>query len=90
MRAMILPRYSTRALLGLVSAAAVYALVISRALRGADWAIALSVALGALLLGLVLQSVVFLVVWALSQLNFGRRRGTPPSPSTVESAAPSS
>jgi hypothetical protein len=68
---MLIPRYSLRWLLVLITAAAAVSLVLSYAFppRNRDWAIGIAAALGCLVLLMVMYAVTFLAAWAISQIE---------------------
>jgi hypothetical protein len=65
---MLLPQFTTRRLLAIISACAVFFLVLSMAVQGRTWAIAVSIVGGAALLTLVLFALLFQMAYVLAQL----------------------
>ena len=65
---MLLPRYSIKRMFWMTALLAIFFAIVSRAVQGDVWAIALSTAIGSLGLMLVVQSAVFGVVWTTSQV----------------------
>ena len=66
---MLIPRFSLRQLLALTTASALFCYVIAMAARGHQWAIAISLAISSVLLGLVVHAVVFVMAWLLTLLG---------------------
>lgn len=89
---MIIPRFSLRWLLALVTVCAGLSLVLSYAMRGEPWAIGIAVGIGTLLSIFVLGAFMFCIAWLISQvLSSGkgwRYQGESPF-ATVESEASS-
>jgi asparagine N-glycosylation enzyme membrane subunit Stt3 len=78
---MLLPRYSLRWLLGLMTACSVLFLVMARAYEGKQWAIAVSVAIGSLVVVAIVQGLVFLLgLLSAVVANSFRARPRPQSP----------
>jgi hypothetical protein len=68
---MLLPKYSIRALLAITTLWAVFAAVVSQAFMGSVWAMAVSLAIGSVLLAAVLYTCLFCVAWLGSQVTGG-------------------
>lgn len=86
---MLIPRFTVRWMLFVLSASGVFFLFVSLAIRGHDWAIGVSTALGSLLLTLLIQAVFFGAAWLLvSLLGFTRRRHLPKSPFAQQQPPP--
>jgi hypothetical protein len=68
---MLIPRYSLRWLLALITASAAVSLVLSYAFppRNRDWAIGIAAALGCLVLLMIMYAVTFLAAWAIAQIE---------------------
>jgi hypothetical protein len=73
---MLIPRFSLRTLVIVMTAAAVVSCAGAFAVRGHHWAIAFSVALLSLVLTLLLHAAFFLVAWVLSYVRGGQRLAT--------------
>ena len=71
---MIIPRFSLRWLLALVTACAGLSLVLSYAIRGEPWAIGIAVGMGTLLSIFVLGAFMFCIDWLISQVLFSGKR----------------
>jgi hypothetical protein len=67
---MIIPRYSLRWLLALITVCGGLSLILSYAFRGQAWAIGLMVGLGSLLLVIALHAAAFSVAWLLTQFSY--------------------
>ncbi len=74
-------------MLGLTASAAVYFLIVSFALRGRTWAIAVSVAIAVVLLTFLVYAVVFLVGWVFAIVEQEMRK-PPEAQSPFASSAP--
>jgi len=74
-------------MLGLTASAAVYFLIVSFALQGRTWAIAVSVAIAAVLLAFLFYAVTFLVGWALAVVEKEMRK-PPEAQSPFASSSP--
>lgn len=74
---MLIPRYSLRWLLALITVSAGISLVLSFAIRGRDWAIGVAAGLGCLAILMALYVLTFLAAWAVSQIEsaIGNTRG---------------
>jgi hypothetical protein len=89
---MLIPRYSLRWLLALITVSAGVSLVLSYAIRGQDWALGAAAGLGCLAIVMTLYAVTFLAAWAIAQIEMAIFRSgggegtspfagnTPPSP----------
>ena len=78
---MLIPRYSLRWLLALITVSAGVSLVLSYAIRGQDWALGAAAALGCLAIVMAMYAVTFLAAWAIAQIEtaiFRRGEGTSP------------
>jgi hypothetical protein len=85
---MLIPRYSLRWLLALITAAGAVSLVLSYAFppRSHHWAIAVTAGLGSLVLLMTMYALTFLTAWVVSQLEqaiFGSPGGGGASPFAV-------
>ena len=80
---MLLPRYSLRWLLALITVAAAVSFVLSYAIRGQNWAIGAAAGLGCLALMMGMYVLTFLAAWVVSQIEaawFPARVGEGTSP----------
>lgn len=87
---MLIPRFTLRWLLLLTTVCGGLSLVLSYALQGREWAIAFSLALGAIPLLLLLHALAFVGAWMFSQI-YGSVAGmfaTPQGASPFASAGP--
>lgn len=66
---MLIPRYSLRWLLALITVSAAVSFVLSYAVRGSDWAIGMAAGLASLAILMVLFVCTFLAAWAISQVE---------------------
>jgi hypothetical protein len=66
---MIIPRYSLRWLLALITVCGGLSLVLSYAFQGHAWAVGFMVGLGSLAVVAVLHAVAFSIAWLLTQLS---------------------
>jgi hypothetical protein len=66
---MIIPRYSLRWLLALITVCGGLSLILSYAFQGQAWAIGFTVGLGSLAVVAALHAVAFSVAWLLTQLS---------------------
>lgn len=66
---MLLPRFSIRTLLLLLTLAAIVSVVVGMAVRGADWAWGISLGVLSLLLTALVHAAWFGVVWMLAQVS---------------------
>jgi len=64
---MLIPRYSLRWLLGLITFSAVVSLVLSYAVRGAPWAVGVAAGLWSLVLVGLSYVMAFLAAWLIDQ-----------------------
>lgn len=73
---MLIPRFSLLQLLVITTAAAVFCYVVAMATRNHLWAIAISLAVGSVLLALVIHALFFAFAWVLSLVGglFTRQR----------------
>ena len=69
MRAPVLPQFSLRLLLAVTTGFAMICSILAFAVRGESWAVAISVALGALAATLLIYAGLFALVWAFAQLG---------------------
>ena len=63
---MLIPRFSLRQLLAVTTASALFCYLLGMAVRGHQWAIAISLALGSFLCALVVYAVLFAMAWFLA------------------------
>lgn len=78
---MLIPRFSLWHLLVITTASAIFCYIIAMATRGHQWAMAVSLAIGSVLMALLIHAAIFGVAWLLSL--FGRpftRRAAVTSP----------
>ena len=66
---MLLPRYSLRWILVLLSLSSVFFLVLAVAVRGHAWAIGVSVGIASLFLAFLLYALLFLMAWAFTPVR---------------------
>lgn len=66
---MLLPRFSIRTLLFLLTLAAIASVVVGMAVRGAEWAWGISIGLLSLLMAALVHAAWFGVVWILAQVS---------------------
>ena len=66
---MIIPRFSLRWLLALITVCGALSLVLSYAFQGQAWAIGFMVGLGSLAVIAALHAMAFSIAWLLSQLS---------------------
>ncbi len=66
---MLLPRFSIRTLLWLLTLAAIASVVVGMAVRGAEWAWGISLGLLSLFLTALVHAAWFGVVWILAQIS---------------------
>ncbi|MEQ8788281.1 MAG: hypothetical protein RIC55_18375 [Pirellulaceae bacterium] len=69
---MLVPKYSVRNLLAITTLVAMFAAVLAQAMQGADWAIAVSLGIGSLVLAAMLYTLLFCVAWLGSSMTGGR------------------
>jgi hypothetical protein len=67
---MIIPRFSLRWLLALITVCGGLSLILSYAFQNHSWAIATIVGLGSLLVVVALHAVAFSVAWLLTQFSY--------------------
>jgi hypothetical protein len=72
---MLIPRFTVRQLLVITALCALAALVVSLALRGEAWAIALTLALASIVLAALAAAVMFFAAWLISFVMPGSTRG---------------
>ena len=77
---MLLPRFSLRTLLGVMTASSFLFLVLAYAVRGETWAIAVFAAIGSLAVCGVIYIALFMAVWLYAQLRGAGRPQRPHSP----------
>ncbi len=72
---MLIPQFSLRWLLALTTVCAVVFSIVGLAVRGSQWAAAVSVGIGSLVLAVVIYGLVFALVWVFSVVMsaLGRR-----------------
>jgi hypothetical protein len=63
---MLIPRFSLRSILSVVTALCFFFLVLSAANRGQTWAIAVSIAVGTGIAMLLIYAALFLLAWLLA------------------------
>lgn len=86
---MLIPRFSLRGLLGLITICGAVFSIASFAFRGQRWAIAVIGAIGSLLIVAAIHVTVFIVTWLLTQVFPNRFRETMPrSPFAGDSPSP--
>ena len=85
---MLIPRFSLRWLLAATTVCGVLAYVLSQAVAGQAWGIAVSVACGTLLLTAVVHAVVFVMAWSVASLGTGARRSRATSPFAMHVTPP--
>jgi hypothetical protein len=72
---MLIPRYSLRWLLALITVSAAISFVLSYAFRGRDWAIGIAAGLASLAILMGLFVCTFLAAWAISQIETAIAQG---------------
>jgi hypothetical protein len=77
---MLIPQFSIRDLLIAMTGVAVFSLVVSYALRGQIWAIAVAAGVGSIAAAFVGYAATFLVVWCIAALLAHLRPADPPRP----------
>ena len=80
---MLIPQFSLRWLLALTTVCAVVFSIVGLAVRGSQWAVAVSVGIGSAVVVIVIYGLVFALVWVFSVVMsaWGRRRiGSTASP----------
>ena len=86
---MLIPRFSLRWMLFVLSASGVFFLFVSLAVKGHAWAIGVSTALATVLAALTIQTAFFGAAWLLATLlGFARPRRRPSSPFAQEQPPP--
>jgi hypothetical protein len=65
---MLIPRYSLRWMLGVVTVCAVISTIFSFAIQGQAWALAFSLALGLLITCFLLYGIMFVIAYELARL----------------------
>ena len=86
---MLIPRFSIRWLLIVTAVFAAFFFLVSVAVRGEPWAIAVSVALGSLALLVVIHAGFFLVAWLIAEMiGLAWRPQQPESPFATEKPPP--
>ncbi|MCI0359443.1 MAG: hypothetical protein L0211_13280 [Planctomycetaceae bacterium] len=81
---MIIPRYSLRWLLALLTVCGCLSLVLSYAFQGHAWAIGSILGLGSLIVVVALHAVAFSIAWLLTQFYY-MAAGNSPSKSSGQS-----
>lgn len=66
---MLIPRFSLRQLLAIMTGSALFCYVLAMATRGHQWSIAISLALSSVLLVFVAYAVVFAIAWVLTLIG---------------------
>ena len=86
---MIIPQFTIRRLLAIITACSVVFLVLARAVSGDTWAIGVSASVGTLVLIMFVNAGLFATVWVCQQAG-SRLRKTPgeASPFASDRAAP--
>jgi hypothetical protein len=74
--ATLLPRFSIRAMLGILTFGAVIFLIAGMAHRGQYWAWGVTIALLSLIVTALVHAAFFGVVWLFAQISAGGREGT--------------
>jgi len=74
---MIIPRYSLRWLLALLTVCGGLSLVLSYAFQGQAWAVGFMVGLGSLAVVAALHALAFSVAWLLTQLSYVAKGSKP-------------
>jgi hypothetical protein len=74
---MLLPKYSIRTLLLIMVGVALFALLITYALRGSTWTLGVAVAIGSLGFVLLLHAGMFLAIALLAKILPGRKSRAP-------------
>ena len=78
---MLIPRFTLRWLLVLTTVSGLFFLVVSLAIQGQSWAIAVATAVGSVGLTLLVHAALFLGAWVLATLlGFTRGKKLPTSP----------
>ena len=74
---MLIPQFSLRWLLGLTTVCAVVFSIVGLAVRGSEWAAAVSIGIGSLVVLILVYGLVFVAVWIFSVVvtSVRRRRG---------------
>ena len=85
---MILPQYSLRKLLAITVGAALFCLVVSWGVQGNRWAFGISIAGLSLIVALLVQGLVFWLVWLLASLAVGLRATRNARPTKPHAAQP--
>ena len=87
---MIIPRFTLRWLLALTTLCGGLSLVLSYAVRGQEWAIAVSLGLATIPLLFLLHAATFMAAWLISQgMSFmGRRLAPAPAHSPFAASGP--
>jgi len=75
---MIIPRFSLRWLLALITVCGGLSLILSYAFQSHSWAIATIVGLGSLLVVVALHAVAFSLAWLLTQFSYMATGGSTP------------
>ncbi len=84
---MLIPRFSLRFLLSLMTACGVFFFVVTLAVQGSQWATAVCVAVVGLILSMLVQASTFGVAWAFTSL-FGLFRQPESATSPFASSKP--
>jgi len=87
---MLIPRFSLRWLLALTTVSSVFFYVMTLAVRGSQWAIALTAAISGFLLTMLVYAMLFGVAWMLAEFMrlFRPRRVQPSSPFAASQPPP--
>lgn len=70
---MLVPRFSIRALLVMLTLGAVACLIAGMAYRGKDWALAATIALATLIVTALVHASVFGIIWIFAQITGARQ-----------------
>jgi hypothetical protein len=71
---MLLPRFSIRTLLMMLTAGAVACLIAGMAYRGKDWALGATIALASLVLAACVHAILFGLIWIFARLTGGQQQ----------------
>jgi hypothetical protein len=85
---MLIPRFSLRWLLAVMTLCGLLAYVVSQAVMGKAWGIAFSVAIGALLVTAIVYALVFILAWGIASIVSGSRKRRASSPFATDTAPP--
>lgn len=85
---MLIPRFTLRWMLATTAVCGLLAFVLSQAVAGRPWGIAISVAIGALFFTAVIYAMVFLASWGIAFLGLRARKRRAMSPFATHTAPP--